>query len=32
MFNWGIVGTGGIAHKFAGTVYKMKDEAKSLRR
>ncbi|MBS5522465.1 MAG: Gfo/Idh/MocA family oxidoreductase [Clostridiales bacterium] len=28
MFNWGIVGTGGIAHKFADTVYKMKDEAR----
>ncbi len=27
MFNWGIVGTGSIAHKFAQTVYQMKDEA-----
>ena len=26
MLNWGIVGTGSIAHKFAYTVFRMKDE------
>lgn len=25
MINWGIAGTGGIAHKFANTVYNMKE-------